>query len=94
MENILKKLFFKLTLFIFFGFNTTALYANCSPNSAVNCTNQTLCKFATTIRKDKIVWVMEEDYYVQARRRNLSCDVGKSSKNYDGFNPSGTYVKI
>ena len=93
MENILKKLFFKLTLFIFFGFNATALYANCSPNSAVNCTNQTLCKFATTIRKDKIVWVMEEDYYIQARRRNLSCDVGKSSKNYDGFNPSGIYIK-
>ena len=93
MENILKKLFIKFIFFIFSISNATVLFANCSPNSAVNCTNQTLCKFATTIRKDKIVWVMEKDYYFQAKRRNLSCDVGKSTKNSNGFKPSGSYVK-
>ena len=89
----MKSIFFVIILTFAYA---SASYAECSPNSAVNCSDQTLCKFATTIRKDKVAWVKEkdyEDYYIQARRRNLSCDVGKSTKNSDGFKPSGVYVK-
>ena len=81
--------FFLFVIIITFSYASASL-AECSPKLATDCSNETLCKFATTIRKDKIVWVMEKDYFVQAKRRNLSCDVGKSSNN---FKPSGSYVK-
>jgi len=81
----LKSIFFVIILTFAY---TSASYAECSPNSAVNCSDQTLCKFATTIRKDKVAWVEEKDidYYIQARRRNLSCDVGKSTIDAGHYN--------
>ena len=81
----MKSIFFVIILTFAY---TSASYAECSPNSAVNCSDQTLCKFATTIRKDKVAWVEEKDidYYIQARRRNLSCDVGKSTIDAGHYN--------
>ena len=83
--SFLKSIFFVIILTFAY---TSASYAECSPNSAVNCSDQTLCKFATTIRKDKVAWVEEKDidYYIQARRRNLSCDVGKSTIDAGHYN--------
>jgi len=91
--SFFKSLFFVIILTFS---HASASYAECSPDSAVNCTDQTLCEFATTIRNDKVAWIKEDDYqdyYIQARRRNLSCDVGKILTNSDGFKPSGAYVK-
>ena len=81
----MKSIFFVIILTFAY---TSASYAECSPNSAVNCSDQTLCRFATTIRKDKVAWVEEKDidYYIQARRRNLSCDVGKSTIDAGHYN--------